>query len=98
MAIRQAHGTTVGTVASTVTLTRAWPSVQIINRGGDDLYVLAGAVAPVVAADDTSVVPANTSIFIAIPANLGKQAVASTTTVLSVISTLAVKYSVVGNA
>lgn len=87
------HKTLVANTADTVTLGPEYDYVDVYNRSGtaaDMLTVLPGAVAPAALANDTYVIPAGQSRRIPTPG------VGDDNTVITLISTTATPYSVIG--
>lgn len=63
MATRILHGSTAATTVFTATLTTFYSQVEVINRGGDDLFVsMDGTTNPTVGGADFFVVPQNQTV------------------------------------
>lgn len=64
---RSKHWTLTGSQVDTLTLTRSWDRIEILNRdpiGGDVLYFTEGGDTPAAAGDDTLVVLPQQSVTI----------------------------------
>lgn len=99
MANRVTHGTTVGGTATPVVLANIYTQVEVINRGGGDLFVRTDGTAAVVGADENDVVPANSAAVFPVYTNSqwtqgeGKR---PANTTISIISSAAVTFTVAG--
>jgi hypothetical protein len=63
MAKKAIHGT-AGSTASTVTLDRHFPRIQVVNRGTTDIFFTTDGSVPAVAGDDTFVVAKASTVIV----------------------------------
>lgn len=101
MAARVAHQTTAANAVSVVTLTSAWNTVEVVNRGTTELFVRTDGTAPTVGGDDCDVVPGSSAISLPVLVNAAndpgsRQPGRTTTTVVQVTSSAAVAFTVSG--
>lgn len=89
MAVLIQSGTTTANTVSTVTFSTYYPHVEIVNRGASELWFRVDGTDPTIAGDECDVIPAYSYKDTINNKNLSN-------TVISLLSTSAVSFTVLG--